>query len=127
MGCEGLKESRVEERREEERRTISCAPDTCQYHILTESIIHDLKDATEKLMQGQNELSKSVTQLVEGFKFMDKLDGKVDRLESEMKEKDDRQDIKIDKLKGFMYKVTGIAVGISAICGILVPILVVVI
>lgn len=114
-----------EERREGERRTISCAPNTCQYHILTESVISDLKVATEKLMEGQDHLRETVTQLVEGFKFMDKLDGKVDRLEREVKEKDEKQDINIDKLKGFMYKISGIAIGISAICGICIPILVV--
>jgi len=114
-----------EERRVTERRAISCAPDGCQYHLLTENVINDLKNATEKLMEGQDHLRETVTQLVEGIKFMDKLDQKVDRLESEMKTKDDRQDEKIDGLKGFMYKISGIAVGASAIIGILVPILVV--
>lgn len=115
----------MEERREMERRSIVCSTDSCQYHILTESVIKDLKNATEKLVDGQEHLRDTVIKLVEGFKFIDKLDGKVDRLEEEMKEKDEKQDVKIDKLRNFMYKVSGIAVGISAIIGIAIPILVV--
>lgn len=102
---------------------VVCSIDTCSYHVFTESIINDLKDVTKKLTEGQEQMRISITRLVEGFKYMEKLDTKVDKLEVEMRDMDAVQEIKIQELKSFIRKASGIAIGIVTTVGILVQVL----
>ncbi len=96
----------------------TCNPTTCQYHALTEAVVEDLKDAVHRLMEGQDQMKETVIKLAEAFKYMEKVEVKVDRLEERLREtdrehakivaeKNEKQDIEIDKIKVFMYKAMG--------------------
>ncbi len=119
MGWDG------QERRADERRGIACSPDTCQYHVLTESVIGDLKDAVQKLMEGQEQMSHTVIQLAESFKSVDRLDRRLEKIEDAQNAKEEKQDGKIDELRGFMYKVMGISIGGISVVSIAIQVIVV--
>lgn len=84
-----------------------CTPETCQYHYLTESVISDLKESVIKLLEGQEKMSNTIIQMTEAFKAVDKLDGRLEKLEDNQKLKDEQQDSRIDELRMFMYKAIG--------------------
>jgi hypothetical protein len=86
----------------------SCNPSTCQYHALTEAVVEDLKDAVHRLMEGQDQMKETVIKLVEAFKYMERLDAKIDKLEELHREKERDQDCEIKELKAFMYKIMGV-------------------
>ena len=99
-------------------REGSCHPTTCQYHALTEAVVEDLKDAVHRLMEGQDQMKETVIKLAEAFKYMEKVEVKVDRLEEryrdaeketarDLAEKNEKQDLEIDRIKMFMYKSMG--------------------
>lgn len=85
----------------------TCNSDTCQYHYLTESVIADLKESVIKLLEGQTKMGESIVQLTEAFKMVERIDARLAKLEDLAREKDKEQDVKIDELKGFMYKAMG--------------------
>lgn len=94
-------------------KKYTCNPETCQYHALTESVITDLKDAVKKLTEGQEQMNKTVVQLTEAFKWMDRIDRRVEKVEDLQRAKDREQDHEIGEVKGFMYRAGGVAVGAS--------------
>lgn len=95
------------DRRTEDRRTEGCHPTTCHYHALTESVVSDLKEAVHKLMEGQEKMRESLIQMTEAFKAVERLDGRLSKLEENQGRKDREQDKKIDGLRAFMYKAVG--------------------
>lgn len=109
-----------EDRRLELRRSEDgCSPNTCHYHALTDSVITDLKEAVHKLMEGQEKMRESLIIMTEAFKAVERLDGRVEKLEVQLREKDKEQDSKIDKLRVFMYKSTGAVGAIAVVIGYL--------
>jgi len=101
--------------RKEERRGISCSPETCQYHDLTESVITDLKEAVHKLMEGQDMMRGSLIQMTEAFKAVERLEDSLRKLEEEVRFANRGQDKKIDSIRVFMYKAIGAASAAAAI------------
>lgn len=99
--------------------TRGCNPQECKYHMLTDSVINDLREAVNKLTEGQDQMRETVIQLTEAFKLMGRVDQRVDKLEDLQREKDKDQDAKIQELRGFMYKAVGIAIGASGALGYL--------
>lgn len=98
---------------------VTCGSSTCNYHNLNDAIISDLREAVKALVVGQVDMKLSVTQLVEAFKSMDRLEIKIDKLESTQAERNEKQDIKIDELRVFMYKCLGAGAAIMAVGGLL--------
>ena len=107
-----------ERRKEKRREDIDCTPQTCQYHVLTESVIADLKQAVEKLMEGQDQMKETVIHLTEAFKAMERIDARMEKLEDLQRVKDQIQDAKLDEVKGFMYKAMGALAAIGALGGV---------
>jgi hypothetical protein len=110
---------------EDKRNTNECSPQTCQYHVLTESVISDLKDAVQKLMEGQEQMRTTLIQLAESFRSIERLEARVGKMEDMVLQKDKDQDKKIEELRAFMYKVTGVVTValaiVPAIIGYLMP------
>ena len=88
-------------------KTSPCNSETCKYHLMTETLVGELKAAVDKLIIGQEQTRETVIQLVEAFKAVDKLENRINDLEKEQKDKDKVQDSKIDQLRAFMWKVNG--------------------
>lgn len=101
---------------ENEKRVHGCDSDTCQYHVLTESIIKDLRDAVGKLMDGQEQMRETVIHLTEAFKAMEKIDKRILRMEDLARDVNKGQDAKIDELRAFMYKSMG-AITVLTVAG----------
>lgn len=87
---------------------VVCEPKSCQYHQLTDNVMEDLKTAVEKITDSQMQVKETMIKLVEGFKAVDRLEGKVDKFELLQREKDRVQDERIDELRVFMYKSIGL-------------------
>lgn len=100
-----------DKRTERRLQPHTCNPDTCQYHYLTENVIADLKDAVKQLLEGQGEMRDTVIQLVEQQKSFDRLADRLEKLEDLQRDKDEKQDGKIQELRAFMYKAMG-AIGV---------------
>lgn len=96
-----------------------CSPDTCQYHKLTESVITDLKGAVEKLLEGQDQMKETVIKLTENMKSFERIDERIVRLEELQRERDKEQDIKIQELRAFMYKMAGALTVIGVVAGLI--------
>lgn len=109
---------------EDRRKTVPfhCNPDTCQYHYLTQSVITDLKDAVAKILEGQAQMRDTVISLVETVKGFDRIDTRIDKLEADRKEHEALQDRRIDDLRVFMYKATGIVGVLALLAGFLIRI-----
>ena len=101
----------------------------CQYHTLNDSVIHDLRDSVKVLIDVQQGMRVSVTQLTEAFKAMDRIEKKIDKMEDAHKADLDKfatnqrlrnkeVDQELDKLKAFVYRVTGSAVAAGGILGL---------
>ena len=90
-----------------------------QYRYLTSTVVNDLKESIVKLMESQTEMGKSIAQLTEAFKMVDRLDARLIRLEEMYKECNKDQDIKINEVRSFMYKLTGAFLVIGAIIELL--------
>ena len=99
-------------------KDLECSPQTCQYHVLTESVIGDLKKAVEKLMEGQDQMRETVIHLTEAFKAMERINHRMEQMEDLQRDKDKEQDGKIDELKAFMYKSMGVIASIGVLGGV---------
>lgn len=93
--------------------------EVCNYHNANDSVIGDMKEAVKALVAGQVEMRLSITQLVEAFKSMDRLEAKIDKLEARQIINDKDQDEKIQELRNFMYKCLGAGSAILTIGGFL--------
>jgi SMC interacting uncharacterized protein involved in chromosome segregation len=74
--------------------------------------VRELKEMNQLLMQGQDQLKITAVRLVEAFKSVDRLHKKVDQLEEQYRIKDKEQDEKIDNVRMFTWKVSGVAASI---------------
>jgi len=90
-----------------------------QYRYLTATVVNDLKESIVKLMESQTEMGKSIAQLTEAFKMVDRLDARLIRLEEMDRERDKEQEEKINEVRAFMYKLTGAFLVIGAIIDML--------
>lgn len=103
----------------DEKVKHECTPQTCSYHLLTENIIKDMKSAVDKLIEGQDSMRETVIHLTDAFKTMDRIESRLEKLEELQRETDKEQDQKIQELRGFMYKLMGVAAGAGAVMGVL--------
>ena len=78
-----------------------------QYRYLTATVVKDLKESIVKLLESQTEMGKSIAQLTEAFKMVDRLDARLIRLEELDRSRDKEQDQKISEVRAYMYKLTG--------------------
>jgi biopolymer transport protein ExbB/TolQ len=101
----------------EERRR--CDPNECPSHDLTLAVVQELKEAVQKLMEGQEETKRSIVRLAEGFKTVERLERKIEHLE-EIHRADVKEHQKnLAEVRAFMYKVSGVL----AVVAVLVPFL----
>ena len=96
-----------------ERRTF------CQYHMMTEGSVDDLKEAVRNLTETQMQMRGTLAQLGEVFKAVERVEKRMDKLESQHSERVEKcemkhekkeleQDTKIDEVRIFMYKAIGV-------------------
>jgi len=83
-----------------------------------EALFFDLKEDVKALLKSQSELSGVVIRLTENIKTVDKIEKRLEDLEKEQKERDIRQDDKINRLSNTVQY----GAGAVAIVGFLVPI-----
>ncbi len=93
----------------------TCDSDKCASHLYIVEAVKELKEMNSLLLRGQNQLERTTIKLVESMKSVDRLYAKVDKLETHQEDVDKAQDIKIDKLRTFMWKTVGLA-GSIPIC-----------
>lgn len=86
---------------------MKCGNESCLYHVLTDSVIHDLKEAVKRIMEGQDQMKETVIQLAEAFKSMERLDRKIDKIEELQRSKNESTDRELSSLKGTLYKAGG--------------------
>lgn len=95
----------------------SCNPSTCQYHYLTENVIADLKSAVEKVIEGQGQMRETVIALTENMKSFERVDNRLEKLETLQRERDKEQDLKIQEIRAFMYKAMGAIAVLGVVAG----------
>ena len=108
------KETRREGRVDDiERRSF------CQYHLMTEGSVEDLKAAVKNLTETQVHMRETLMQLAEVFRAVERLEKRMDKLEIQKEEmvarcehraekRNTEQDSKIDEVRVFMYKAIGV-------------------
>jgi hypothetical protein len=105
------REGRVDN--ETERRSF------CQYHLMTEGSVEDLKAAVKNLTETQVHMRETLMQLSEVFRAVERLEKRMDRLEIQRdgivekcerkgEERNREQDEKLDEVRAFMYKAIGV-------------------
>jgi hypothetical protein len=98
---------------EPERRSF------CQYHLMTEGTVEDLKDTVKTLSATQMHMRETLVQLIEVFKTVERLEKRMDKLEAQRgetlercekktEERNKELDWKIDEVRVFMYKAIGV-------------------
>lgn len=96
-----------------------CNSEECVSHMYIVEAVKELKEMNQLLLKGQNQLERTTIKLVESMKSVDRLHQKVDKLELHQEGVDTDQNVKIDKLRVFMWRTLGLAssVPICAIVG----------
>lgn len=91
----------------------------CQYHMMTEGSVEDLKVAVRDLTETQVHMRETLMQLAEVFRAVQRLEGRMDKLEiqkeslmekceKKFQERNREQDSKLDEVRIFMYKAIGV-------------------
>lgn len=91
----------------------------CQYHMMTEGSVGDLKAAVKNLTDTQVQMRETLMQLSEVFRAVERLEKRMDKLEIQRdgivekceKKHEDRwkeQEGKLDEVRIFMYKAIGV-------------------
>ena len=85
----------------------NCDSEECASHLYIVEAVKELKEMNKLLLQGQNQLERTTIKLVESMKSVDRLHERVNKLEKEQTSTDKEQDKKIDRLRVFMWRVSG--------------------
>lgn len=90
--------------------------EVCQYHTYDHQVIGDLKSSVALIIEGQQEMRSSIVQLLEAFKYMDRLELRLEKIEEERRRQGEKRDKEIAELKTFMNKAIGY-IGAAGIAG----------
>lgn len=101
----------------------TCNSDTCQYHYLTERLISDLRDAIVEIKDGQETMNRTVIELTQSIKGIDRVERRIDKLEEEQKQKDKEQDERIRSNESYAIKIATVAGALVMIVSTLGPVL----
>jgi len=86
---------------------MKCDSETCASHLYIVEAVKELKEMNGLLLKGQNQLKMTTVKLIESMKNVERLHTKIDKLEEHQEIKDREQDIKIDNLRIFTWKMVG--------------------
>ncbi len=93
-----------------------CTAEDCSAHSFMVEAIRELKDMNKKIITTQDKLKETTIKIVASLESVNRIHIRLDKYEELQRMRDKEQDQKIDKVRIFMWKITGaisIAVPIS--------------